>query len=292
MESTVGWLPVIYDWLVHKHGLSERWYFVVVFGTFMLATISFWHMFYTIFCYKLRWFERYKVNRFSSSARFPRERWNHAIKVTTFNFLVITPVLLYFGYDSFAMRGTDMRAALPPWPELAIHVLVAMFVDDTGFYWNHRLLHHPRLYKHVHKMHHEFKNVAWFTAAYAHPIEFFMSSIPSSVGPLITGAPLSAILFWQFFRLWEAIDEHSGYIMPWSPWNLLPSIQDGSDRHDFHHSHNKGNYGSLFTFWDWICGTDTAYNNWKAGHRQNQPGPQSDLVDGWSWDDPAPTKVQ
>eukprot|EP00049_Salpingoeca_infusionum_P003004 m.62201 g.62201 ORF g.62201 m.62201 type:complete len:120 (-) comp11899_c0_seq4:715-1074(-) len=94
------------------------------------------------------------------------------------------------------MRGTDMRAALPPWPELAIHVLVAMFVDDTGFYWNHRLLHHPRLYKHVHKMHHEFKNVAWFTAAYAHPIEFFMSSIPSSVGPLITGAPLSAILFW------------------------------------------------------------------------------------------------
>ncbi len=34
-------------------------------------------------------------------------------------------------------------------------------------------------------------------------------------------------------------------------------------RHDFHHSHNIGNFGSFFVFWDWMMGTDQAFNQWK-----------------------------
>lgn len=33
----------------------------------------------------------------------------------------------------------------------------------------------------------------------------------------------------------ETVDAHSGYLFPFSPWSLIPSIQGGADRHDFHH---------------------------------------------------------
>lgn len=32
-------------------------------------------------------------------------------------------------------------------------ILACMVVEDAAFYWLHRLLHHPRIYKHVHKVH-------------------------------------------------------------------------------------------------------------------------------------------
>ncbi len=53
---------------------------------------------------------------------------------------------------------------------------------------------------------------------------------------------------WPFFRSQhETLDAHCGYLMPLSPWRLIPAIQGGSDRHSFHHSHNTGCYG-MFAF--------------------------------------------
>ena len=42
-------------------------------------------------------------------------------------------------------------------PEL--HVVLAqlaacIIIEDAAFYWVHRLLHHPKLYRHCHKVHH------------------------------------------------------------------------------------------------------------------------------------------
>ena len=33
-----------------------------------------------------------------------------------------------------------------------------MLTEDFFFYWGHRLMHLPYLYKRIHKQHHEFKN--------------------------------------------------------------------------------------------------------------------------------------
>jgi sterol desaturase/sphingolipid hydroxylase (fatty acid hydroxylase superfamily) len=72
-----------------------------------------------------------------------------------------------------------------------------------------------------------------------------------------------------FLRMIETVDAHSGYLFPFSPWSLIPSIQGGADRHDFHHSQNKGNYG-IFAFWDWLCGTDQVYWKWKEKQKQKK----------------------
>jgi len=47
-----------------------------------------------------------------------------------------------------------------------------MIVEDTTFYWGHRILHYPTLYSLFHKKHHLFKTTICYAAFYAHPIEY------------------------------------------------------------------------------------------------------------------------
>jgi lathosterol oxidase len=41
------------------------------------------------------------------------------------------------------------------WGYLALSVGLYMFFNDFFIYWIHRLEHHPRIYKHIHKPHHK-----------------------------------------------------------------------------------------------------------------------------------------
>ena len=80
-------------------------------------------------------------------------------------------------------------------------------------------------------------------------------------------------------RIWKTCDGHSGLFLPFSPWNVVS--RDNARVHDFHHSQNRGSFGSFFhvrawhvmapplnmQVWDWLCGTDRAYHEWK--HKQS-----------------------
>ena len=59
--------------------------------------------------------------------------------------------------------GTSMRTPLPPWTTVVWQLAAMLLCYDALFYWGHRLLHHPYLYKRFHKQHHEF---VW-TVSYA-----------------------------------------------------------------------------------------------------------------------------
>ena len=50
-------------------------------------------------------------------------------------------------------------------------MVVCLMIEDTWHYWVHQLLHHRRLYKYVHKVHHNFQAPFGMVAEYAHPIE-------------------------------------------------------------------------------------------------------------------------
>ena len=81
--------------------------------------------------------------------------------------------------------------------------------------------------------------------------------------------PLSRFLH-NFMVPYLLTEAHSGYDLPYDPFNR-GVFHGGSRRHDFHHSHGGGPdgvgttgcYGSLFPFWDWLCGTDRSYHEWR-----------------------------
>ena len=96
-------------------------------------------------------------------------------------------------------------------------------------YWSHFIL-----YSKIHKVHHEWKNTCAVAAAYAHPIEYVMVSLPSFlIPPIITG------INWQFSNIWfiiattSVVIDHSGY-----------NIIDASKNHWDHHKYSNVNYGT------------------------------------------------
>jgi len=90
-----------------------------------------------------------------------------------------------------------------------------------------RLLHHPYLYRRVHKMHHEWTAPIGVTSIYAHPIEHvFSNMLPPVLGPLLMGSHFATALLFFVLALVSTTISHCGYHFP-----FLPS----PEAHDFHH---------------------------------------------------------
>jgi methylsterol monooxygenase len=162
-----------------------------------------------------------------------------------------------------------MDYSLPPVPRLSVTqaTLFFLFMEDFYQYFAHRLLHWGIFYKKIHKLHHEHSAPFGLAAQYAHPLETLILGFGFFLGPLIWVSfyelHVVTMVVWLTVRLLQVVDAHSGYDFPWSLHNFLP-FWAGADFHDYHHMAFKGNYSSSFRWWDWICGTDSAYHQWKA----------------------------
>ena len=140
------------------------------------------------------------------------------------------------------------------------------------FYWIHRLLHWPPLYKLAHGLHHRNINVGPWSGLSMHPIEhlLFFSSI--LIHLVVPAHPLH-ILFHMQHQSLTAATSHTGFE------NLLvkeeKSLALGTFHHQLHHRYFEVNYGNLQMPWDkWFGsfhdGTVEAHERMK--HRQTQKG--------------------
>lgn len=136
----------------------------------------------------------------------------------------MTPAMLIVDYY---LCGTYYRMdteSLPSYTEMIFQVIIFMISDDFFFHWGHRLLHHPKLYPHIHKLHHEHYNPLVFSAEYDHPIEFLVGCMSQSLLPHMLGfkCHFLTIIMWLFVRAFEVLDDHCGYEFSWSPFRLVP----------------------------------------------------------------------
>jgi len=167
-----------------------------------------------------------------------------------------------YGYDE-----------MPHWYVLAAQCFACAVVEDTWHYFFHRALHHPKYYKYVHKIHHHFNAPFSMTAEYAHPAETMILGAGFFIALLMFCNHVVLLWAWVTVRLLETCDVHSGYYMSWNPLHLIP-FYGGSKFHDFHHMNTIGNYGSTFTWWDKILGTD---KNFVKHQEQQKLQEQHDL---------------
>jgi len=154
--------------------------------------------------------------------------------------------------------GFSMALPLPPVRDLAWQLPAFFVIEDFYFYWVHRGLHHKSVYKYVHKVHHEHKHPFGIAAEYAHPVETFILGIGTLLGPLFFAKHMITLWAWLLVRLWETVEDHSGYDLPFNPTNLIP-FWGGAVHHDYHHKTFEGPYSSIFTWCDWIFGTDAGF---------------------------------
>ena len=168
---------------------------------------------------------------------------------------LLFPVLCYFAvYPAWAHAGGRM-VGWDSLPQLALHLLLFILIEDTLFYWAHRLLHTRVLFRHIHARHHRFRHVRGFVAEYAHPLEDAVNFVAFFLGPILLGSPFAIVAVWIVVRMFETVEAHSGY-----------AFSGSASRHAFHHLHaQRGCYGSFFSPWDKLLGTDRA---WRAQRGQ------------------------
>ncbi len=168
----------------------------------------------------------------------------------------VLSVLVLASWPLIALTSVHLGPAPPLWVVLA-QLVFFVFLDDFLFYWMHRTLHHPRLYKRIHAVHHRVVTPCAATGHYMHPVEYVLTASLMLLGPLLVGAHVGVLYAWVVIRQWEAAEGHCGYSFPWSPTNWLPAF-DGPDHHDFHHKRFRGNFAGYLPWTDRVFGTEVA----------------------------------
>ncbi|KAH7549542.1 hypothetical protein JRO89_XS13G0047600 [Xanthoceras sorbifolium] len=209
-------------------------------------------------CLRSNNFDKYKIQpkvRMSLSDMFRCYK-----DVMRMFFLIVGPLQLV-SYPSIQLIGIRTGLPLPSGWEMFFQLLVYFLIEDYTNYWVHRFLHNKWGYEKIHRVHHEYSAPIGFAAPYAHWAEILILGIPSFLGPAMVPGHMITFWSWIALRQIEAIETHSGYDFPWSPTKYIP-FYGGAEYHDYHHyvgGQSQSNFASVFTYCDFLYGTDKGY---------------------------------
>lgn len=169
--------------------------------------------------------------------------------------VLFSSVLLYWSAKGYTKLYTDFSAYSPFWSVAGFFML--LLIDDTWFYWCHRLLHHPKLFRWVHVEHHKSVDVNPFTSLSFHFLEPVLLTL--WIFPVAFFLPVyaPALMAVQLWGLLDNLKSHLGYELYGAGLNRGPlQFLTSSTHHNMHHRKFKGNYGVHFRFWDKLLGTE------------------------------------
>ncbi|KAJ6264694.1 hypothetical protein Dda_0844 [Drechslerella dactyloides] len=120
---------------------------------------------------------------------------------------------------------------------------------DALIYLIHRGLHHPAIYRYLHKSHHKWIMPSPYASHAFHPVDGWAQSLPYHIFPLVM--PLwkfAYVALFVFVNIWTVMI-HDGEYISNSP------IINGAACHTMHHLYFNYNYGQFTTLWDRLGGS-------------------------------------
>jgi len=235
MESFLEKLPIV------TANINIR-YFIMASIAFLLFYILFWRPM----------LGRKIQAKFPKFSDYQREVLYSLLSMTIFSviatavFTVLRPYTqLYFDIEAYGM------------PYFVGSMLIMVILHDTYFYWTHRAMHHPLLYRRMHLVHHQSINPSPWAAYAFHPLEAIVEAgIIVVIALVIPAHPLAIIIFFLFQIIYNVYG-HLGFEL--YPKGLVKhpifKYLNTGVAHNQHHHYFKGNYGLYFTFWDRWMGT-------------------------------------
>jgi sterol desaturase/sphingolipid hydroxylase (fatty acid hydroxylase superfamily) len=146
----------------------------------------------------------------------------------------------------------------PGWGYFAVNLAAIIIAHDAWFYWTHRLIHHPRLFRRAHRTHHKSHIPTPWTA---YSFDMTEAAINAAYLPLfliVMPTSILVIIVFLTHMIVRNVIGHCGY-------ELFPARRDGRPlvdwlttvtHHDLHHAQAGWNYGLYFTWWDRLMGTE------------------------------------
>jgi Delta7-sterol 5-desaturase len=192
-------------------------------------------------------------------AKFPQGsdyRREVLYSLLTFVVFAITPFILNHPsikpyttiYSDMSLHGTGYFIFI---------FLVMLLMHDTYFYFTHRLMHHPKLFRFFHLLHHKSTNPSPWASFAFNPAEAFVESGIVYLFAFTIPVHFIHILAFLIFMTVYNVYGHLGYELFPKGFNKhwFGKWFNTSVNHNMHHQYFKGNYGLYFTFWDRIMGT-------------------------------------
>uniref|UniRef100_A0A3B3YMD0 Fatty acid hydroxylase domain-containing protein n=1 Tax=Poecilia mexicana TaxID=48701 RepID=A0A3B3YMD0_9TELE len=94
-----------------------------------------------------------------------------AVRTVLFNQVLVSGPMVVLVYLLASRTGRPCGPELPTFHRGLMELALFSMLEEILFYYSHRLFHHPSLYKHFHKQHHEWTAPIGVVSIYAHPLE-------------------------------------------------------------------------------------------------------------------------
>ncbi|MDZ8238974.1 MAG: sterol desaturase family protein [Nostoc sp. ChiQUE01a] len=143
------------------------------------------------------------------------------------------------------------------WYLVASFVLV-LILQDTYFYFVHRMFHHPLIFKWMHDGHHRSgEPTPWSSSAFDLPEAIVQALFFVGVSYIVPLHFVTLVAALITMTVW-AVFTHLGFeVLPTSSKSdWIGKWLIGSKHHSIHHRKYKVHYGLYFTFWDKLLGTE------------------------------------
>jgi lathosterol oxidase len=129
---------------------------------------------------------------------------------------------------------------------------IAVVLHETYYYWLHRWMHHPKIFRVVHKAHHDSNITSPWTAFSFHPLEGLLQAIFLPLLLLLLPMHVYVLLLQLTLMTISSVVNHLDIeIYPRNFQNhALGKWLIGATHHSLHHKQFRYNYGLYFTFWD------------------------------------------
>jgi len=145
------------------------------------------------------------------------------------------------------------------WLYFAASIVLAILIHDAYFYWTHRAMHHPRMFR-FHRAHHLSTSPSPWAAYAFGPLEALISALVIPVILLVVPMHDGAVFAFLVYMILMNVVGHLGIeLYPrWFASSRWTSWYSTSTHHNLHHRDFEGNYGLYFTWWDRLLGTQHA----------------------------------
>ena len=141
---------------------------------------------------------------------------------------------------------------------LPVSLFLYLFLHDTWFYWTHRWMHRPAVFRVAHAVHHASRPPTAWAAMSFHPVEAITGAVV--IPALVFFIPIHIAMLGTVLAIMTVmgVTNHMG-------WEMFPRFIVHSrlghwlitaSHHQRHHEQYQCNYGLYFRLWDHLCGTD------------------------------------
>jgi len=178
--------------------------------------------------------------------------------------VISTAIFAFFGAVTYWLWLNNLTAIyLNPstfgyW-YLPISLVIILLLHETYYYWLHRAMHFPKIFRIVHRVHHQSINTTPWTAFSFHPWESMLEALIIPIILLLLPVNIYVLLFYLIFMTLSSVVNHLDIeVYPvYFRKSTFGKLWIDATHHHYHHKEFNTNYGLYFTFWDKIMGTQS-----------------------------------